>query len=255
MPGERYSTQRMLVLRRLTRAISDLLRGQLREYLSALAPMFRPASLLGEYVQGSTKGTLVTSERAFDELKSVFATSASSKPFSLTRELRSPIEIISSALEMSPLEYAYEVKTEPQNKTVVVTSPLKWVLTYTGFSPTRLRALLADRHRIDEETARFVLHYAALHVMVSKQASISQILDALHFGVSTLRWSEFGELPLTCVACSVPTIRPPDEVILESTEVSGRDVFEEIVDVDAIQNLRDPFKESLVELIKSHGAA
>ncbi len=255
MTDECYSTQRMLVLRRLTRALSDLLRGQLREYLSALAPMFRPAGILGEYVQGSTKGTLVTSDRAFEELKSVFGAAVSSKPFSLARELKSPIEIVSSTLEMSSMEYPYEVKTERQTKTVVVTSPLKWVLTYSGFSLSRLRALLADPHRIDEETARFVLHYAVLHIAVSKQASISQTLDALHFDVSTLRWSEFGELPLTCVACSVPTIRPPDDVILESTEVSGRDVFEEIINVDAIQNLRDPFKERLIELVTSYGAA
>jgi hypothetical protein len=253
MTDERYSMQRMLALRRLTRAISDLLGGQLREYLSALAPTFRPASILGEYVQGSPKGTLAASHKVFQDLKSVFGAAVNSKPFSLTRELKSPIEILSSTLELSPMEYPYELKTEREVKTVVLTSSLKWVLTYSGFSPTRLRALLADPHRLDEETARFVLHYAVLHIIVSKQPSIGQMLDALRFGVSTLRWRECGELPITCVASSVPSIRPPDEVILESTEISGRDVFEEIVDVEAIQNLRDPFKERLLELIKGQG--
>jgi hypothetical protein len=88
------------------------------------------------------------------------------------------------------------------------------------------------------------------------EALICQVWCLKHITeCSTLRWSEFGELPLTCVTCSVPTTCPPGEANLESTDVSGRDVFEEIVDVDTIQNLRDPFRESLVELIKSHGAA
>ena len=80
------------------------------------------------------------------------------------------------------------------------------------------------------------------------------MLDALHFSLSSTRMPEFGELPITSIASSVPTLRPPDEVIIESTLMTGRDVFEEVVDVDGIRNLHDPFKERLVELIESHGA-
>ena len=46
----------------------------------------------------------------------------------------------------------------------------------------------------------------------------------------------------TYVSSLVPTVRPPDEVIIESTELSGRDVFEEVVDVGAILAMRDPLK-------------
>src|SRR5579872_5501327 len=55
MNGETYSIQRLLSLRKLTRAIADLLRAELKDYLSALAPLFRPRNVLGDYVQGASK--------------------------------------------------------------------------------------------------------------------------------------------------------------------------------------------------------
>ena len=47
----------------------------------------------------------------------------------------------------------------------------------------------------------------------------------------------------------------PDDVIIESTEVSGMDAFEEVVNVDDIAALRDPLRERLLEIVKASGAA
>jgi len=251
MIDEHYSTQRMLVLRRMTRAISDLLHAQLREYLSAFAPLLRPRSVLGDYVQGGTREGLKGSEKALQELQSTYRTVASSKPFNLPNELRLPLHIASSSLEITPAEYTYQAKTAQQSKNIVVTSPLKWLLTYAGFSPGQLKTLLADQNRTDEDTSQFILHYTALSVALSQQPAVRQVFESLRFPVSAGRSPEFGELPVTYVSSSVPTVRPPDEVIIESTELSGRDVFEEVVDVDAIRAMRDPDKDRLLDLIKS----
>jgi len=35
---------------------------------------------------------------------------------------------------------------------------------------------------------------------------------------------------------------PPDELIIQSTELSGRPVFEELIDLDDINQLTDPYK-------------
>jgi hypothetical protein len=253
MTDEHYSTQRMLVLRRLTRAISELLHGQLREYLSALAPLLRPRSILGDYVQGGTREGLKGSEKALQELQSTYRTVASSKPFNLPHELRIPLRIASSPLEITPAEYTYTAKTDQQSKVIVVTSPLRWLLTYAGFSLGQLRALLADQNRTDEDTSQFILHYTALSVILSQQPAVKQVFEALRFPLSADRSPEFGELPLTYVSSTVPTVRPPDEVLIESTELSGRNVFEEVVDVDAILAMRDAGKDRLLDLIKSQG--
>jgi len=80
-----------------------------------------------------------------------------------------------------------------------------------------------------------------------------QILGALRFPVVSERLPEYGELPLTCVQSAIGTVLPPDEVIVESTEISGRDVFEEVIKPGEISILPDPYRDRLIELVKSHG--
>ena len=41
--------------------------------------------------------------------------------------------------------------------------------------------------------------------------------------------------------------------MIESTELAGKDVFEEIINVDDIANIHDPFKERLLELVSQMG--
>jgi len=89
---------------------------------------------------------------------------------------------------------------------------------------------------------------------LSHQKGATSILEALRFSLSTTRLPEFGELPVTRISSPVLTVRPPDEVILESTEISGRDAFEEVVDVEAMLNMTDPLKDRLVQLVKNREA-
>ena len=55
------------------------------------------------------------------------------------------------------------------------------------------------------------------------------------------------------ISSSTRPTRPPASVIIESTEISGMDVFEEVVRLDDIAKLRDPLKQRLMELVQSHG--
>ena len=51
----RDNIQSLLVRRKLTRAIADVARAQMLEYLGVLAPLLRPRTVLGDYIHGSTK--------------------------------------------------------------------------------------------------------------------------------------------------------------------------------------------------------
>jgi hypothetical protein len=75
----------------------------------------------------------------------------------------------------------------------------------------------------------------------------------LHCPLTTMYLPEFGDLPITCLASSISTLRPPDNVLIESTEFSGSEVFEEVVNLDDIANLRELLKEQLVELAQKYG--
>jgi hypothetical protein len=252
MADEPFTTQRLLTLRRLTRAVADLMRGQLRDYLATLAPLFRPRAVLGEHIQAEVRERLVGSEAAFKELHDLYQGLSTAKPFSLpAEELRSPIEVTSSAVEMSSWEYSHTAKTDRQTKTVTVTSPLKWILNYTGFGPKRFVDLLAERNRNQNQVREFLLHFLMMHVAMTRQPGLVKILEALHFSVSAGRLPGLGELPVTFISAAT-TVRPPDEVVIESTELSGRDVFEELVDVVAITSSTNQLQERLNELVRNY---
>ena len=253
MPDEHYDIQKFLKLRKLTRAIADLLRGQLTDYVATITPMLRPKNVLGEYIQGGSKESVRGADKAFLQLQRLYNTVVNAKPYNLLTELKSPIQLESTAVEITPLEYSHVVPTDGKSKTIAVTSPLKWVLTYSGFSLAKLQELLADRNRMNEETHRFVLHYTALHTVVNSYPGLPRLLEALRFPVSSERFSQFGEMPILCISSSVSTIRPSDELIIESTEISGRDAFEEVVNLDDVRNLKDPLKMQLAEIARSHG--
>ena len=247
---EHYDTQRLLTLRKSTRAIADFMRSQMRDYLSTLAPLFHPRGVFGSYVETGGYDAPRTGEKPFAELQESYQKIAQSKSYSLPTELRTPLEIINTQLEMTPVEYRHVARDGSQQKEITVTSPLKWALTYKGFSPEALRRALTSTNRTTDELKQSVLHYLMMHGVVTKQPGLSKILDALHFPVVVENSSEFGELPVTYIVSSISTIRPPDRVLIESTEVSGMDVFEELVQLDDIPKLRDPLKAQLLEMTK-----
>jgi hypothetical protein len=252
---ESYSTRHLLELRKSTRAIADLLRYQMREYLSTLAPLFRPRSVLGNYAEGGAYEASITGEKSFKELQELYQKIATSKLYSLPSEFKTPMEVINTQLEMTPVEYTHVATSGNDRKTVVVTSPLKWALTYVGFGPGRLRQVLNNANRTSDDLQQLVLHHLMMHSVVTKQPGLSRIMEALRFPLSSEYSPEFGDLPLTFVTSTISTVRPPDQVLVESTEVSGMNAFEELAQLEGIEKLRDGLKEQLLGIAKSYREA
>jgi hypothetical protein len=55
------------------------------------------------------------------------------------------------------------------------------------------------------------------------------------------------------ISSTLSTLRPSDEVIIENTEISGTDAFEELINTEDITRLANPFKDSLASVLRSHG--
>ena len=72
----RDSIQSLLVLRKLTRAITDVVRVQMTEYLKTLTPLLRPKAVLGEYIQGGQKEPTRKADKAFKDLQALYETVA-----------------------------------------------------------------------------------------------------------------------------------------------------------------------------------
>ena len=249
----RDSIQSLLVLRKLTRVMAETIRAQMTEYLTTLAPLLRPQMVLGDYVQGGAKESTRRAEKAFKELQVLYETVASTKPFNLPRELATPIRFSASGgLEITPVDYPHIVQSGSESRTIIVRSPLTWVLTYSGFPISRLPDLLKEKLRPGDELQLFVLSYLLMHVVTTNSPGLLNAFAALQFPITTHSAPEFPNLPITRISASVATTRPSDGVIVQSAELTGMDAFEEVVKVEELSGLRNPFKDRLLEIARQH---
>lgn len=251
---DRYNTKRLLSLRRLTRGIAEMLRAQLKDHLATLSSLTRPRSILGDHVAGGVKESVKGGESAFHELRTLWETVAVAKPFGMPKDLTSPIDVISSQLELSPVEQSHEARTDSQTKSITVTSPLRWILNFSGCAPKRLRECLADRTRAGAELNQCLLHCLLVHLVFTRQTGVTRLLEALQFPVTTGRMTGLGELPITYISSTLTTERPPDDVLIENTEISGMNVFEEVVDLDQILALKDPLQARLLDVARAQAS-
>lgn len=239
----------MLTLRKITRAVADHLSQQLRSHFATLAPLINPRNVFGLHLRSTAKQSVKGEAEAFEQLKGLYLPLAGAAPFNLRKDLESPLDIDSVLPEIVPVDYAYEIQDAGQNKTITITSPLKWVLTFSGSGPKRLRELLANQKTIvGSDLQQCVLNYLVMHVTLMNRPGVTRLLEALRFPVTTGRMEEFGDLPVTYIECPVATVRPSNEVIIQSTEISGTPAFEEVVDVQGIANIPDPLRDKLLEL-------
>lgn len=246
-----FDIPRLLVLRKLTKAVSEHFEQQLTGHLSNLAPLLNPRALLGDHIRGTAKGAVKDADKVYQELRKLYQPIATSKPFSLPADLGSPLDIYGAQPAITPSEYHYTAQTgDGGTKEITVTAPLKWVLSYKGLGPRRLRELIATQASGgDAELLGCVLHYLVMHVIGSRETGLRPLLQALRYPLSSGRADEFGSLPLTYVSCAVSTMRPPDDIIVQSTEISGTSSFEEVVNLQDIAELADPLKTRLVEIV------
>ena len=248
----RDSTHSLLVLRKLTRAIADVVRVQMTEYLATLAPLLRPKMVLGDHVEDGTKESTRRSDKAFKDLQALYESLAGTKPFNLPRELTLPLRLIGSGLEITPVDTALSIKSGSDTRTIMVRSPLMWTLTYSGYPPTRLPELLKTKLQTGDELGQLVVSYLLMNVVITNSPGLMSVFDAIHFPITTTTMPEFGPLPITRIGVGVSTTRPSDDVILQSAELTGMDAFEEVVNVKDLSQLRDPLKQRLLDIARQH---
>ena len=245
------STQSLLVLRKLTRAIAEVVRAQMTEHLATLAPLLRPKMVLGDYVEDGTKEATRRSEKSYKDLQALYESVASTKPFNLPRELPTPIRLAgSSGLEITPVDTARVIKSGADGRTIMVRSPLTWTLSYSGYGIGRLPDLLNAKLRSGDDLTHFVLSYLLMHVVTTNSPGLMHVFESLHFPITTVTLPEFGPLPITRIGIPISTTRPTDEMILQVADLTGMDAFEEVIRVADLSRLGDPLQTRLLDLAR-----
>ena len=249
MQDDNLTLAQLVPLRKTTRAVADLLRGQLKDYLVALTPLLRPKAFLGEFVAGGGKEAVSGAERAFQEVQAIYQRVTSARPFLISRDIATPLEIAYSPIDLNSYEYSHPAAAESGTKTVSVTSPLKWVLSYPGCSVAGLRELVSQKSPSEDTLYNFAVHYSVLFFISQRSAAFSKILKGLRFPIASVTLPEFGQLPLVVAASEVTSRRPSDQLIVDSTEISGVNSFEEVIDLQALASLQDPLRSQVDELV------
>src|SRR5262245_47593102 len=101
------SVKSLLVLRKLTRSIDNVLSAQLMDHLATLTPLLQPQGVFGEYIQGTQREPSPKADLAFKELKALYETISPAKPLNLRRELSPPFPFTNLSLEITPLDYVH----------------------------------------------------------------------------------------------------------------------------------------------------
>ncbi len=256
--GEQGATARSLTipevaeLRSKTETISKLLQTQLETHLETLRPLFAPRRLLGKHLGGSAgRDEVPGADKALAELKQRYKEVAG-PPLVLRPELsRETVSGIESRIELYPWEYDHEARTATETRTIAITSPGRWVMSYdSDYSLSQVRRVLAgEEEKRAADLAQFVANALAMGAMMEKFPALTGLLNDLRFEVRVETANGLGKLPVVTVNSNLASFRPPDELILTATGFSGVAAFIELVDRDAVQNLRDPLRERLEKIL------
>lgn len=234
--------EQLAELREKTERISQFLHKQLTTHLETLRPLLAPRRLLGKYA--GAKEEVVGADRAFAQLQEKYK-EVGGKPFAMPPDLTSDIVAqIDNRLELYPWEYAYQARSPRETKTVTITSPVRWVLTYnSGCTLSQASQIVASKEqRRSDPIQQFVINALVMQLLLAKFPGLTRLLTDLRYQIRTENAPGLGVLPLVTLNCCLPSFRPDDSLILMATRFSGIPAFIELIDIDAMPMLADPLK-------------
>ena len=244
--------EQLAELRKKTEAVSELLLEQVRGHLETLRPLLAPRRLLGDYIRSSAKEDVVGADAALRRLREKYK-EICGKPFALSPELDDAVvAMMESRLEFYPWEYTHEAKSEKESKTMIMTSPLRWALSYTsGYTLSQLRqAVVGKVERRQEDVRQFLVNALIMQYVLAKFPGITRLLTDLRYDIKIEKCSGLGELSLVTINSALPSFRPRDEILLSATRLSGVPAFVELIDFDAVAKLEDRLKLQIEEKLR-----
>jgi hypothetical protein len=244
--------EQLAELRAKTETVSGLLLSQLRGHLETLRPLLAPRRLLGDYVRSSVKEDVVGADAAFRRVRDKYK-DICGKPFALVPELdEAVVAMMESRFELYPWEYTHEAKNEKESKTMTMTSPLRWALSYTsGYTLSQLRQAIAGKvERRQEEVRQFLVNALVMQYVIAKFPGITRLLNDLRYDIKIDTCAGLGDLPLVTVTSVLPSFRPRDEILLGATRLSGVPAFVELIDFDEVAKMEDRLKLQIEEKLR-----
>jgi hypothetical protein len=86
-------------------------------------------------------------------------------------------------------------------------------------------------------------------LMIQTYPGLAKLLDALRYRVQSEVLTGFGSLPMITVHACLDSFRPPDDLLMTATALSGVPAFVELIQADSLRNYVDPLTEQLRNLL------
>ena len=245
IPRKNLDNQQFRKLRQGTEKIVGALEKRLKGHLNILRPLFIPRKLLGTYIKSATMEEVPGSDRAFAELREQYA-AICEKPFGLPKKLHVPLPSMSNQLDGVPFTYSLYLE-DSQEKPTNITAAARWILSYRSECPlNRLKAMMSGAESPQTDDMRqSLINHLAMVIFLKHFPGLTQLLNDLRYEVGIRELPDFGGLPVVILKAPLETFLPPDDFIAQVTQLSGIPAFQELVDLDAIENIPDPLRESL----------
>ena len=248
--GRSLTHEQLPRLHKVTGEVARICRGQLRTYLDALAPLFRPRRILGNHMDGAGKESVVGADQNLADVREAFF-KACGRPFDLRKELPTPLESVPTQIQLYEWEYPYDIRSQGERKTISVVSPLSWVLAYPStYTLPMMRQVVAGKQDRDAEGIKaFVLRACLMQALFAKAAELTALFEGLRYRVEVRKSAPLGDLPLVTLSAPVKTVRPADDLLMTATGLSGRTGFEEVIDDDQAAHIADPLQAQILRVL------
>jgi hypothetical protein len=232
-----------------TEAVSQFLEQKLLGYVETLRPLLAAQRVLGRFVGG--KEAVGNVERAYTQLSEQFQAVCPS----LGLAPSAPDEELSNVDNLPhcfPWEYSYEVKAEKESRSLTLTSPVRWVLTYKStYTLSQFRqAVSGKRERSTREVRQFAVNALVMVQQLKAFPKLTQLMADLRFDIRFEPLPNLGTLPFATVQSCVPSYRPSDDLLISAIRFSGVPAFIELVDLEVVKSLPDPIRTHLTELLQ-----
>lgn len=253
-PGERarpLTFEQLSDLRRKTDVVAKFLQEQLQTHLETLRPILLPERVFGKYIGG--RGESGLADRAFTQLQQNYRP-FTSRPFDVPAQFDEHwLSLVGSRVTLYPWEYTYEARSERETRTVAMSAPVRWVVSYTSaYTLSQVRqALVGKGERRPEHVRQFVVNALVMQLMITHAPGLAALLGDLRYQLQTETSPDLEKLPLTVITSGLPSFRPSDDLILAATNFSGVPAFIELIDVDAFYRVKDPLRARIEDLLRS----
>jgi len=242
---KKLDNEQFLKLRQATGKVATVLSKRLESHLEVVRSLFIPRKILGSYVKSSVMEEVSGAEKAFARLQEQYA-AVCERPFGLSRNLHPPLLPISNHLEITPFHYRLDFPGQGE-KQITILSPTQWILSYGSECPLdRLRAMITGKEaRQPQDMQQALINHILPGIFLTFHPGLERLLEDLRYQVEIRELTDLGGLQTVTLKIPLETFLPPDDFILEITQLSGIAAFQEIIDPEAIEKIPDPLQKTL----------